>query len=114
MDVNTLIDPGAILPDLRANSKKQVLQELAGKAAELTGISEREIFETILGREKRGSTGGGNGIAIPHGKLGELDRHLARQRRQRRLGDRIGRSRERMDRMDRDRSDVDDSTLSTE
>ncbi|NDW04489.1 PTS IIA-like nitrogen regulatory protein PtsN [Jiella pacifica] len=74
MDVNTLIDPGAIMPDLRANSKKQVLQELAGKAAEITGISEREIFETILGREKLGSTGVGNGIAIPHGKLGELDR----------------------------------------
>lgn len=74
MDVNTLIDPGAILPDLRANSKKQVLQELAGKAAELTGLPEREIFETILGREKLGSTGVGNGIAIPHGKLGDLDR----------------------------------------
>ncbi|MCE7028379.1 PTS IIA-like nitrogen regulatory protein PtsN [Jiella avicenniae] len=74
MDVNTLIDPGAIMPDLRANSKKQVLQELAGKAAEITGISEREIFETILGREKLGSTGVGNGIAIPHGKLADLDR----------------------------------------
>ncbi|MBO0905124.1 PTS IIA-like nitrogen regulatory protein PtsN [Jiella sonneratiae] len=74
MEVNTLIDPGAILPDLKANSKKQVLQELAGRAAELTGLSEREIFETILGREKLGSTGVGNGIAIPHGKLADLDR----------------------------------------
>ncbi|TFF19822.1 PTS IIA-like nitrogen regulatory protein PtsN [Jiella endophytica] len=73
MDVDTLIDPGAILPDLRANSKKQVLQEMAARAAEITGISEREIFETILGREKLGSTGVGNGIAIPHGKLAELD-----------------------------------------
>ena len=73
MDVDTLIEPGAILPDLRANSKKQVLQELAGKAAEITGLSEREIFETILGREKLGSTGVGNGIAIPHGKLAQLD-----------------------------------------
>ncbi|MBO0661504.1 PTS IIA-like nitrogen regulatory protein PtsN [Jiella sp. MQZ9-1] len=74
MDVETLIEPGAILPDLRANSKKQVLQGLAAKAAEITGISEREIFETILGREKLGSTAVGNGIAIPHGKLDGIER----------------------------------------
>ncbi|MCQ0989517.1 PTS IIA-like nitrogen regulatory protein PtsN [Jiella marina] len=74
MDVETLIDPDAILPALRANSKKQVLQEMAAKAAEITGLPEREIFETILGREKLGSTAVGNGIAIPHGKLAALDK----------------------------------------
>ena len=74
MDFETLIEPAAILPGLRANSKKQVLQELAEKAAEITGLTEREIFETILQREKLGSTGVGNGIAIPHGKLPTLDR----------------------------------------
>ncbi|MCO6406053.1 MAG: PTS IIA-like nitrogen regulatory protein PtsN [Aurantimonas endophytica] len=73
MDFEMLIEPAAILPGLRANSKKQVLQELAEKAAELTGRPEREIFETILQREKLGSTGVGNGIAIPHGKLEGLD-----------------------------------------
>ncbi|HEX2019440.1 MAG TPA: PTS IIA-like nitrogen regulatory protein PtsN [Aurantimonas sp.] len=73
MDFETLIEPAAILPSLRSNSKKQVLQELAEKAAELTGRAEREIFETILQREKLGSTGVGNGIAIPHGKLEGLD-----------------------------------------
>ena len=69
MDFETLIEPAAILPGLRANSKKQVLQELAEKAAEITGLTEREIFETILQREKLGSTGVGNGIAIPHCRL---------------------------------------------
>ena len=39
------------------------------KAAEITGLSERDIFDTIMQREKLGSTGVGNGIAIPHGKL---------------------------------------------
>ena len=73
MDIETLIEPAAIVPGLRANSKKQVLQELASRAAEVTGLSEREIFETILQREKLGSTGVGNGIAIPHGKLPQLD-----------------------------------------
>lgn len=69
MDLNDLIEVPAILPALKANSKKQVLQLVAEKAASLTGIPEREIFDTILQRERLGSTGVGNGIAIPHGKL---------------------------------------------
>lgn len=69
MDLSDLIDTPAILPTLKANSKKQLLQLLSEKAAALTGIPEREIFDTILQRERLGSTGVGNGIAIPHGKL---------------------------------------------
>ncbi|AHK43186.1 putative phosphotransferase system, phosphoenolpyruvate-dependent sugar EIIA 2 [Ensifer adhaerens OV14] len=57
---------------MRANSKKQLLQELAAKAAKITGLPEREIFDVILQRERLGSTGVGNGIAIPHGKLNNL------------------------------------------
>ena len=57
---------------MRANSKKQLLQELAAKASKLTGLPEREIFDVILQRERLGSTGVGNGIAIPHGKLNNL------------------------------------------
>jgi nitrogen PTS system EIIA component len=69
MDLTDLIEASAVMPALRANSKKQVLQLLAEKAAATTGIPEREIFDTILQRERLGSTGVGNGIAIPHGKL---------------------------------------------
>ncbi|HEV7255951.1 MAG TPA: PTS IIA-like nitrogen regulatory protein PtsN [Mesorhizobium sp.] len=69
MDLSDLIDVSAILPALRANSKKQVLQLVAEKAAEVTGLPERELFDTILQRERLGSTGIGSGIAIPHGKL---------------------------------------------
>jgi PTS system nitrogen regulatory IIA component len=69
MDLSDLIEASAILPGLKANSKKQLLQLLAEKAASITGIPEREIFDTILQRERLGSTGVGNGIAIPHGKL---------------------------------------------
>jgi PTS system nitrogen regulatory IIA component len=47
---------------------------LSAKAAKLTGQNERVIFETLLQREKLGSTGVGNGIAIPHGKLPKLER----------------------------------------
>lgn len=69
MDLSDLIEVSAIMPTLKANSKKQLLQLLAERGSEITGIPEREIFETILQRERLGSTGVGNGIAIPHGKL---------------------------------------------
>uniref|UniRef100_UPI003F83B2E5 PTS sugar transporter subunit IIA n=2 Tax=Shinella TaxID=323620 RepID=UPI003F83B2E5 len=62
-----LLQQSAIIPAMKANSKKQLLQELATKAAKITGIPEREIFDVILQRERLGSTGVGNGIAIPHG-----------------------------------------------
>ncbi len=74
MDLSDLVKPDAIVPSLKANSKKQALQALAEKAALMTGLEEREIFETLIQREKLGSTGVGGGIAIPHGKLPGLDR----------------------------------------
>lgn len=69
-----LITPKSIIANLRAGSKKQALQELAKKAAELTGQHERAIFDVLLERERLGTTGVGHGIAIPHGKLPNLDR----------------------------------------
>src|SRR5271163_684041 len=69
-----LVAPNAILPALKVNSKKQVLQALAARAAALTGQNERAIFDILMQREKLGSTAVGNGIAIPHGKLPTLTR----------------------------------------
>src|SRR5260370_8444205 len=74
MPLNDLVAPNAVLPALKVNSKKQAIQELAAKAAKLTGQSERGIFETLLQREKLGSTGIGHGIALPHGKLVRPDK----------------------------------------
>ena len=74
MPLADLVAPNAILPGLRVNGKKQALQELAAKAAALTGQNERSIFEILLQREKLGSTAVGNGIAIPHGKMAKLNR----------------------------------------
>ena len=48
MDLSDLIAEEAIMPALKAQSKKQALQEICGKAARLSGLSEREIFDTIL------------------------------------------------------------------
>ncbi|MND39073.1 Nitrogen regulatory protein [compost metagenome] len=69
MALADLLHQDAIIPALKTTSKKQLLQVLATKAAKLTGVSEREIFDVILQRERLGSTGVGHGIAIPHGKL---------------------------------------------
>ena len=74
MPLNDLVAPNAIIPALKVNGKKQALQELAAKAAELSGLSERAIFEILMQREKLGSTGVGSGIAIPHGKLSKLNK----------------------------------------
>lgn len=74
MDLSDLIEVSAVMPALKANSKKQLLQLLAEKAAAVTGLPEREVFDTILQRERLGSTGVGNGIAIPHGKLAGISR----------------------------------------
>ena len=72
MPPSDLVSPNAIIPALKVNGKKQALQEIAAKAAVLTGQSERTILEILLQREKLGSTGVGNGVAIPHGKLAKL------------------------------------------
>ncbi len=66
------LSPEAVAPSLKAVSKKQALQDLASHAARLVGRDEREIFDTLLQRERLGSTGIGEGIAIPHGKLPKL------------------------------------------
>ena len=74
MPLTDLVAPNAIIPALKVNGKKQAIQELSARAAKLTGQNERLIFETLMQREKLGSTGVGNGIAIPHGKLPKLEK----------------------------------------
>ena len=74
MPLTDLVAPNAIVPVLKAANKKQAIQILAARAAELTGQSEAAILEILMQREKLGSTAVGNGIAIPHGKLGKLSR----------------------------------------
>jgi PTS system nitrogen regulatory IIA component len=74
MEINDLISLEGIVANLRATSKKQALQDLARRAADVTGEPERAIFEVLIERERLGTTGVGNGIAIPHGKLPGLDK----------------------------------------
>ncbi|RFB77988.1 PTS IIA-like nitrogen regulatory protein PtsN [Methylovirgula sp. 4M-Z18] len=69
MSLTDILSPDGILPSLKVNTKKQALQELAERAGLVSGLSSREVFDALLQRERLGSTGVGNGIAIPHGKL---------------------------------------------
>ncbi len=74
MPLHELLSPEAIAPSLRVKGKKQALHELSAAAARMTGLDERSIFDVLLQRERLGSTGIGEGIAIPHGKLPGLSR----------------------------------------
>ena len=51
MQITNLITPEAIIPSLRVNSKKQLLQELSERAAIIAGLLPREVFDALLQRE---------------------------------------------------------------
>jgi len=73
MKIIDLLNLQAILPDLKANNKRGVLEELA--ATLVSGpedLSLQAVLEVLLDRERLGSTGIGDNIAIPHGKLPQL------------------------------------------
>ena len=74
MEISDLLNEQGVVPMLKVSSKKQALQELAHRAAAITGLEERRIFDVLLERERLGTTGVGKGIAIPHGKLADLER----------------------------------------
>jgi len=74
MEISDLISAEDVMTNLRVTSKKQALQELARRAAAITGLHERAIFDVLMERERLGTTGVGNGIAIPHGKPASLEK----------------------------------------
>lgn len=74
MEIRDLLSQRGVIPRLRATSKKQLLQELSERAAEISGLHERTIFDALLERERLGSTGSGKGIAIPHARMPGLTR----------------------------------------
>ena len=74
MQIADLLTPRSVVPQLRAAGKKQALQEIARRAATISGCSERQIYDVLAERERLGSTGIGRGVTVPHGKLAELTR----------------------------------------
>ena len=74
MEMRELISQDAVIDGLKASSKKQALQDLAERASKVAEVNARDVLDTILAREKLGTTGVGQGIAIPHGRIDKLDR----------------------------------------
>lgn len=78
MRMSEFLDPRAVVAELKAKNKKEVLEELCDRIVELHPKLDRDrIVGILLDREKLGSTGVGEGVAIPHGKVGDLNRLIA-------------------------------------
>lgn len=73
MEISELLKKDNIITNPQVTSKKQALEELAKYSANVTGIKYRDIFDQLLQREKLGTTGIGNGVAIPHCRIPQLD-----------------------------------------
>ena len=77
MKISELLDPAAIVAELQGTAKKEVLAELTDALLKTdAGLERDEVLKVLLERERLGSTGIGDGVAIPHGKLKDLDRLL--------------------------------------
>ncbi len=69
MKISDFLSPTDVMVDVRASDKRQLLRELAEKAASALNLSADHIFSELLKREELGSTGMGRGVAIPHARI---------------------------------------------
>jgi nitrogen PTS system EIIA component len=74
MKISDLLSPNDVMIDVRASNKRQLLQELAAKAADSMGLRVDRVAPDLLKREELGSTGIGHGVAIPHARLPDVQR----------------------------------------
>lgn len=77
MNISNILSEKNIFLNLKSNSKREFLQELAQRASEVTGIDALAIFDSILERENLGSTGFGGGTALPHSRFSDIDKVYA-------------------------------------
>jgi PTS system nitrogen regulatory IIA component len=70
MKIKELLNPERIACDATVSSKKRALEKLSSLLTDsIPNLTEDEIFESLIGRERLGSTGIGHGVAIPHARL---------------------------------------------
>ena len=74
MNINDMLSNDALIVNFNGTSKKQVLEKLSKLAEIKLGINPRSLLENLIKREKLGSTAVGNGIAIPHANVDNIDR----------------------------------------
>ena len=68
----TLLKPDYVLLDLDARSKDALFTEIANRMADALNLSPKDIAKSLIKREQLGSTGLGQGVAIPHGRIKQL------------------------------------------
>lgn len=74
MKIMDILNKDCIIPELRSKNKKEVLEELTGALlSSKANLDKEALVAVLLERERLGSTGIGDGIAIPHGKIQDLD-----------------------------------------
>ena len=74
MQVSEFIQPERVLCNVDANSKKRAFEALSQLISEdCEGISANAVFDSLIAREKLGGTGLGYGVAIPHGRLKNIN-----------------------------------------
>jgi PTS system nitrogen regulatory IIA component len=73
MDIAQLLKPSSVLYGMKAANKKDLLRQLAAAAAPILSIDAQIVFEALLTRERLGTTGLGQGIAIPHARITGLE-----------------------------------------
>jgi PTS system nitrogen regulatory IIA component len=72
MKIGDILKPECVIADIKAQTKKDILTELSRPISEAFDINLEEMVSVLLNREKLGSTGIGEGVAIPHGKIAGL------------------------------------------
>jgi PTS system nitrogen regulatory IIA component len=79
MEISDIISPDRIASDMDASSKKRALEKISEiiSASEGVQVLSQEVCESLIAREKLGSTGIGSGVAIPHGRLKNSDKTIA-------------------------------------
>jgi PTS system nitrogen regulatory IIA component len=72
MKISDFLSPTDVALDVRAGDKSHLLQQLSAQAATELRLSAEEVSSAIMKREELGSTGVGNGVALPHARLEDL------------------------------------------
>lgn len=77
LKLRDILKPDAIIEELKGSDKKSILTEFSSLASGVVNVEPEVILNTLLSREKLGSTAVGHGVAIPHGKIAGLEQIVA-------------------------------------
>ncbi len=77
MEISAILSEENVFPDVEVATKRQLFELAAKNIAHFEGVDENQIFEALWERENLGSTGYGNGVAVPHARISGLNKVFA-------------------------------------